>query len=296
MGFKKKAAVSAATLAILAGALLGGIKYLQNQSPRQIVKTEGKQPVAVEELSYFNGKDKIFGKIYKPADSLGRHPAVVFCHGLAVNGDFGDAFCREAAGMGYVAYTFDFRGGSEDSRSTGDMTRMSILTQKADLETVLHRLRGEKFVDGNRIYLIGHSQGGLVASEAATEKHNGIAGMILLAPAFNIPDDGRARYPRLSDIRDTTYFGICTLGRLYYSDIHNLNPYKWLKKFKGDVLILQGTADTAVPQAYSEQAAEKFKNSTLEILEGGDHNFSGAYRKQALSLIRDYLKGQLEKE
>lgn len=290
MSLKKWAGVTVGIAAAIAGGLWGGMKYLQSQSPRQLMKNEEGDKVAVEELSFYDGEDKIYGKVYKSADSLRRSPVIVFCHGIGVNADYGERYCKDAVSQGFVAYSFDFRGGSPDCRSTGrGMTEMSVVTEKDDLDVVLKRLKRLRYVDKNKIFLMGHSQGGLVAAMEAADKPSRIAGLILLAPAFNIPSDGLSRYPKARDIPDTTMLGIYPLGRVYYKDMRRLDPYKGLDKYKGDVLIIQGTADTAVPSEWAEKAAEAFPSATLKTIEGADHNFTGASSSQALAIINDYL-------
>lgn len=292
MKIKTIAAVTLGVIVLVAGGLWGGVKYYQSRSPRHLMKNHSGERVAVEELSYFDGLNKIYGKIYKPeADEFGKRPALVFCHGLGVNADFGDKYCKEAVAQGYVAYAFDFRGGSPDSRSTGmDMTGMSVLTEKEDLEFVLSHLRRERFVRKSEIYLAGHSQGGLVASITAAEQKSKIAGLILLAPAFNIPADGKSRYKKVADIPDTTLWGACTLGKKYYKDIRSMDPYKTIGKYRGDVLIVHGTGDRAVPAECSEKAAESYRSVSIEILPGADHNFTGSSSAKVISLMKAYLK------
>lgn len=287
---KKVSGFSGLVLALIAVSVFGGYKYILSLSPRQLVREPSGSKVAVEELSFHLGKDKLYGTVYKPADTLSKRPLVIYCHDLGQTGAEWADLCRRAVGCGYVAYAFDFRGGSPASRSTGSMGDMSVQTQKDDLETVIRRLRGERYVDGKQIVLVGHGQGGLVASEAAVEKHNGIGALVLLSPAYNLAAEAQARYPRLGDIPDTTLIqGAYSVGRHYFSDIRSLNPYRWMHKFKGDVLILHGTADDRVPLSASQAATGRFPSLELEVLEGAGHDFSGAARKSAAERIVRFL-------
>ncbi|MBQ8021352.1 MAG: hypothetical protein IJ255_01505, partial [Bacteroidales bacterium] len=78
MKFLKATGISALLLALAGAAFTGLFKYMQNaQSPRQVVKTDGAK-IIVEELSFFNDMDKYYGKIYKPADTSGTHPVLIF--------------------------------------------------------------------------------------------------------------------------------------------------------------------------------------------------------------------------
>ena len=191
--------VSAIILSILA---FFGIRQMNSLSPRQTEKSESGSKVAIEELSYLNGDTKVFGKLYRPAEaalkgtemSRRKFPTVVFCHGLGMNCDYWHSWCRALAGKGIIAYAFDFQGGAmQNCRSTSDMMHMTPETEREDLAMVMQRLRKEKFVDKDSIYLVGHSLGGLVASQYASgDGKRLLKGLVLMAPAFNIHDDALA--------------------------------------------------------------------------------------------------------
>lgn len=83
----KKVIVS--LISALLVALLGviGLNIFKNASPRERVKADNGSRIIVEELSFYHGNDKIFGKVFKPADekgffpdSLGPRPVVIFFH------------------------------------------------------------------------------------------------------------------------------------------------------------------------------------------------------------------------
>lgn len=275
MKFLKATGVSALLLALAGGVFTGVFKYMQNaQSPRQVVKTDGAK-VVVEELSFFNDMDKYYGKIYKPADTSGTHPVLIFCHGIGATADWGETYCRTAASRGFYAYAFDFRGGSPDSRSSGKTTDMSVETEKEDLLFILKRIRREPFTDRSQVFVMGHSQGGLVAALAAKEARRQIAGLVLLAPAFNIPDFSRELYPKTGKIPETTDLFGTAAGKRYFTDVRNLDPYKWLARFQQPVLLIHGDQDQTVPLSYVERAFECYGMAELEILEGAGHSFDG---------------------
>ncbi len=286
-GFLKTLAVAVILVALAAG----GSLYLKSLSPRQTVYEEGTK-IYVEGLSFYgNGSDSIFGTVYKPADTSGRKPVVVWCHGLGDDSKSADQMCRMFAGKGYIAYAFDFKGGSPQSKSSGDPLKMSVLTEKADLESVIERIRKASFAKKNKIYLAGHSLGGLVASLASDEK--GVKGLVLLAPAYNVPDLCEVQYPKNRQVQDSTDFGgIMTVGKDFITDAKSVKPYKGLSKFKGDVLIIHGAEDTLVPVEYSIRAASEFKNADLQILDGVGHAFNGENAERTRAIIGNYLESQ----
>jgi len=152
-----------------------------------------------EVLNIESGEKEIYGKIYFPGTEK-KCPAVILSHGY--NGCHTDFIseCNYFSQNGYVACTFDFCGGSTRSRSSGKSTDMTIFTEKDDLLAVIDYVASLEQVDTSRIFLLGGSQGGLVTALAAEERSEQIRGMVLYFPAFNIPDDWRANYPRVEQI------------------------------------------------------------------------------------------------
>ncbi len=80
----KKVIIS--VVASLLVSLLGiiGLNIFKESSPRERVKAENGSRIIVEELSFYHNSDKIFGKVFKPADekgffpdSLGPRPVVI---------------------------------------------------------------------------------------------------------------------------------------------------------------------------------------------------------------------------
>lgn len=276
MKFLKSTGIVLLVLALLGAAAAGYLNHIRKTaSLHQVVSGGGGTKVSVEELSYFDGLDKTFGKIYRPAEGEGPFPTVIVCHDLGMTGEWGDAFCRLIAGRGFCAYAFDFKGGSPDSRSSGATTDMSVVTEKEDLLRVIRRIRKEKFSDRDRLFIMGHGAGGLAAALAAQEMRKDIAGLVLLAPAFNLPDAAAVRYPKRKDIPDTTVLNGMTVGRKFFRDLENLHPYKWLKRYSKPVLVFQAEEDATVPEEYVIRCFESFSNAELETVAGADHRFSG---------------------
>lgn len=279
-----------ATVVVISLAAAGGSMYMKSLSPRKEIKEEGVK-IYVEGLSFYSGNDKIVGTVYKPQDTTGKKPVVIWCHDLGSDAKSADQICRTIAGKGYIAYAFDFRGGSPQSKSTGDPLQMSVLTEKKDLETVISKLRKESFVNSTRIYLGGFGQGALVATMASGEK--GIRGMVLVSPTFNLPDMCELQYPKNRQIKDSTDFaGTMVVGKSYITDAKGLKPYKGISKFDGDVLIIHGSDDQTVPLEYSQRAEKEITNCKLQVIEGAGHAMSGKAGSKAIEMISAYLEAQ----
>lgn len=92
------------------------------------------------------------------------------------------------AEMGYVAFTFDFCGGSAMcGKSDGKTTEMSVLTETKDLKAVIEYVRNLSYTDSEKILLMGCSQGGFVSALVAAKNNFPIEKLVLFYPALCIP-------------------------------------------------------------------------------------------------------------
>lgn len=141
------------------------------------------------ELTLNRGDMKIYGVLYLSTAKKDKMPAVILSHSAQLTHKSMDSYCIEFASRGYVAYAFDFCGGSAKSKSSGKVDEMTIFTEVEDLKAVIDGILSLDYVDADNLYLFGSSQGGLVSSITASDEPELIKGLILLYPAFNIPDE-----------------------------------------------------------------------------------------------------------
>jgi pimeloyl-ACP methyl ester carboxylesterase len=284
----KKIGIAAGALAVAAGLFFGGKALMRNKSDKGVVTGENKWKV--EELSYFDGLDKLYGKIYTPSEMKGPFTTVIFCHGISATGDWGSDICKSLASNGFAAYAFDFRGGSAFSRSSSlGTSEMSLKTEVDDLKKVIKKIAKEDFCNG-KIVLMGHSLGGLTALQTAATERRKIDGLVLLAPAMNAPDDARKMYPKMKDIPDSTEFMAMEIGHDYFAVLHRLDPYKAAAKCKVKTLLIQGTEDKMVPKEYSDSLSKVLPAAEYKVIEGADHSFTGKFRGEMVSIAVDWIK------
>lgn len=235
---------------------------------------------------------KIYGLALVP-EARGKVPLIIFAHELANTHKSGIAYAQEMASRGVAVYTFDFPGGSPAAKSDGATTEMSVMTEVCDLEIVLAEAAAWDFVDREKIVVMGGSQGGAVAACAAARNPDSFAGMILLYPAFSIPDvmhhefGSPERVPDQFDLR-----GWIEVGKNYALDVWNHDFYVDMYYFSKPVLILHGDRDTLVALSYAQRAAECFPNARLQVICGAGHGFFDEYFVKALDCMFVYL-GQL---
>lgn len=253
------------------------------------ITVQEKYTVQTAEHIVTDGGDTIYGMMYRPAQE-GKWPAVILSHGYNNNYTGFEVDCRLFAENGYIAYAYDFCGGSVTSRSSGKTTDMTIFTQKKNLLSVFEDIRKLDIVDSERIFLLGGSMGGLVTALAAEELSTQTAGMVLYFPALCVPDDWRKTYPTLEEIPETTEFWGMPLGKNFFTSIHEFDPYTVIGNYPNNILIIWGDRDPIVPRAYMDRAKEIYSpRAELIVVPGTEHNSSGAiFRESALS----FMKGQ----
>ena len=226
--------------------------------------SEAGDSFTVTELYVQNGALSIYGKLYVPSGQEGKLPAVILSHSSDLTSDSMTSYCERIASLGYIAYAFDFCGGSKHSRSDGEASEMTVFTEVEDLKAVLNAVSQLEMVDASQIFLFGTSQGGLVSALVAEERPEDVAGLILFYPAFNI-----------AELVQKFYSGVRTVFQNAYAEaLLDYNVFEHIGAYPGDVLIVHGSRDFIVPCSYSEDAAALYPNCELFLIEGASHGFN----------------------
>lgn len=237
----------------------------------------------------------IYCRLYLPENSENKSPAVILSHSSSMTADSMNSYALGFAERGFVAVAFDFCGGSSSGRSDGDAEDMTVFTEMDDLKAVFDAVRNFDFVDDSEIYLFGTSQGGLVSALTANDMPDEVAGLILLYPAFNIPE-----LARTSESGSIDWIGIfgdidwsaflenidwsvvvssgglpsVTTGEAFTSTLADFDAYENIGNFTGKVLILHGSEDFIVNKSYSERAQLVYADCELHIIDGAFHGFN----------------------
>lgn len=229
-------------------------------------------------------------------------PIAIVCHGFMANHKMVAHFARRLASWGYAAYCFDFCGGCvAGGKSKGKTTEMSVLTEVEDLEAVLAYAKALPYTAAQGTLLMGCSQGGLVCALTAAKRGAEIEQLALLYPALCIPDDARAgkmMFARFDpqNVPKTLWCGPMHLGRRYVTDVLDMDPYREIAPYPGDVLIVHGTDDQLVNIRYSRRAKDVYdarsgaRGCRLVCIEGATHMFSKEEDEKALDAIREFVK------
>lgn len=241
-----------------------------------------------EELQIPNGTNTIYGKLYRPTAD-GKYPLVILSHGY--NGSHSDFSqeCQLFSKNGYLAFAYDFCGGSSHSQSTGDSTDMTIFTEESDLLAVLDYFSQMDNVDTENIFLMGGSQGGCVSTLAAKDRTSQIKAMVLYFPALCIPDNWQEKYSDTDEIPERIDFWGLTLGKNFVTSLEDFQIFDEIGNYTGDVLIMHGDKDAIVPLSYSERAVETYSNASLIVMEGEGHGFAPVAAKEARETALRFL-------
>lgn len=229
------------------------------------------------------------GILYLPKKE-GKVPVVVFSHGY--NGfkmDF-DETAKYLAERGIASVCYTFCGGSTRDTSGMLTTDMTIFSEVENLETMLAYVKGLEQVDSNNIFTFGGSQGGLVTALTCDGRSEEIRGMMLLFPAFCIPDNWTERFPNKSDIPTELDFWGMNLGYDFFASIHGYDVFSKVGKYKNNVLVMHGDQDPIVGLGYSEKIEKTYEHVRLEVFEGEGHGFSPEGNKRMTEMVYEFIK------
>lgn len=241
-------------------------------------------------------RDGLHIRGYEYRTRFGILPAVILSHGFLANKDTVKNYAKLISRLGYAAFTFDFSGGGPLSESDGDSRDMTVFTELSDLKAVIDSVSERKNIRKDNILLLGCSQGGVVSALAAKELGEKIKKLILLYPAFCIPDDARrgkmmkAQFDP-DDIPDVIMTDPMTVGGEYARSVISLSLSDIIGEYKGPVLILHGTRDRIVDISYAREAAEKYQDIEYHEIEDAGHGF----RKKKYKIAAEYIKNFIKK-
>lgn len=229
-------------------------------------------------------------KSHKPA------PVVLMLHGfggdMSVHPDswfqhLSDAFT--AAGLATLRLDFNGHG-----RSEGRFCDMTPYNEIEDAATFLqYALEREDVTD---VYLLGHSQGGVIAGMLAGYYHDKVKKLALLAPAASLKTDAQtgrcmiARYdpqhiPEKVDVGNQK-----EVGGLFFRMAQSLPVYEVTGQFLGDALVVLAGQDTVVSHGGVAHYADVMNNARLLIKPTLDHGLGGEEHAQTMLDILDFFR------
>ena len=229
-----------------------------------------------------------------PEHAGNRVPLVIIIHGFTGHMEERHIVAVQQAvnEAGYAALRVEMYGHGHSDGKFEDHTLYKWLT---NVLAVMDYATGLSFV--SRIYLCGHSQGGMTAMLAGAMLHDRIAGLMPLSPAWMIPE--MARKGELLGIKFdpehvpdmlSTWDGKSLKGN-YVRVAQTIRVEDAIDRYHGPVLLIHGDQDEAVPYEYAERAAQRYTDATLVRIPGDTHCYD-----HHLDMVTDAVRAWLLKQ
>ena len=253
-------------------------KYLKELTTGSYQAAKKGEPVFID-----GDHGRLKALIQKPELKQGEKcPMVIFCHGFSgsKDGPLFELIADTLQTHGIASIRFDFNGHGE---SEGEFKDMTVPNEIVDAKKVVEYVRDLKYVSD--LAIVGHSQGGVVASMTAGQLSEELGApafkaVALMAPAAVLRDDairgstmGKS-YDPFDPGEYVELWGGLKLGAKYIRTAFTLPIYETAAKYQGSALIVHGTADRVVPYTYGERFHQIWPNSKLVIQDYFDHGFS----------------------
>ena len=234
-------------------------------------------------------------KLDDPLEKQEKNPLVIVIHGFTGNMEERHivALSQMFNRIGCTTLRVDMYGHGQSDGSFEKHTLYKWLTNALTVIDFAKKLNGV-----SEIYLCGHSQGGLTVLLAAAMKHEIIKGIILMSPAFIIPDGARKGYlldcsfdPERIPDRIVSDRGFVLDGN-YFRVAQTIHVEDAIKKFRGPVCLVHGEKDKTVPVQCSIKVHDSCSNAELTILPDDTHCYD-YHLDKAAAAVEKWMKNQL---
>lgn len=224
-----------------------------------------------------------FGEIYDMA---------ILMHGFTANRNTPllQQLADELRDLNVASVRFDFNGHGE---SDGEFKNMTVVNEIEDAKAILDYVHTDPHV--RNIFLVGHSQGGVVTSMLAGLYPDLIKRVVLLAPAASLKDDALNGNTQGSiydphHIPETVRLRDKKLGGFYLRTAQVLPIYEIAGRFTGPVAVIVGDHDEVVDPKYGKKYLDYYQQASLHQIANGDHSFTGEFQAEACKLATDFLQ------
>ena len=264
--------------------------------------------IAVEKVIHFtSGNVTLTGTLTLP-DNVKNPPAVLILHGFTDQRDgqktayFPDGYLRYAslrwAETGIASLRIDFMGAGD---SSGDYVDTTLESQIEQTQSALNYLRKTGLVNQRKIALLGHSQGGIVASAVAASPPFPLSSVILWNPGINPPaaytaifgekafNEGLKKGDHVFIARRQEDNFLIPLRGKFFESLYRITPAAELSRYKGPLLLAIGLQDAYVtPQPTSAKAMLNYHPGYHELWSKNvDHSFDISKTKKSYKELLD---------
>lgn len=236
--------------------------------------------------------DKLIRGDARIPDDGGRFPAVCFFHGFSVDRiglmRLHELFARRCEKAGIACVKFDFYGCGE---SDGDFSEMRYTGEKQQARAIYEWTREQEWCDPSKLFLVGHSLGGAIASNIAPGLRP--KAIVLWAPGNYVYYDISSRVHAVPGRYEEFYdVGGLKLSGEFISEVRGINIVEDARGYDGSVLIIHGEEDEKVPVYASGLYMDMYgPQAEFEVIPGANHQFSSvAWKEKVYDLSIDFIK------
>lgn len=234
----------------------------------------------------------LVGYLQKP--NFEKCDIVIMMHGFLsdMHGCIFDKLAESLMYNNIASIRFDFNG---HGKSGGKFKDMNIFNEINDGIKIIEYVKSQPFVD--KIYLLGHSQGGVIASMLAGYYCDYIDKIILLAPAATLKDnacDGRVMGTEFNPKNIPPYVTIGhgknakDIGGHYFRIAQSLPIFEVASLYNKKVCLIYGEQDRLVKKSDIEKYNNIYKNCQTYYIVDENHEFEYQSSK-ALNIIINFL-------
>lgn len=283
---------SAALRWLETAALTGRIEHCGDHI--EIVLSSEDRP-GVKHLALRRGGLTLRGVLEKKTN--GPAPLVLMCHGFggcmdAVPGGYFQEYSDALTAAGFATLRLDFNGHGQSEGRFRDMTPYNEIEDAAVFLQYAMTLP-----DVTEIYLLGHSQGGVIAGMLAGYYHDVVKKLVMLAPAASLKTDaqqgtcmGKTYDPR--HIPDAVQVNLeRQVGGLFFRMAQTLPIYEVTGQFKGEALAVIGGKDGVVFAENIRRYGECMPHCRVVEKPTLDHGLGGEEHDETVREIVDFLQG-----
>lgn len=226
-----------------------------------------------------------------PEEKKDSYPLFIVMHGFCGNKEEAliDGMARMMREEGFATLRPDMYG---HGKSGGEFRELTVLKWISDALFLIDYARSQK--QFSRIYLGGHSLGGLTAVMAAAMEKDRIAGVLGLAPALSMPERARkgilmGRTFDPDRVPEEFVIWERILSGNYVRVAQTIYPEQYLKAYAGPLLFVHGDQDEIVPLESSRNMLQHCKEGELAVVAGANHDFE-EHLPQAVEAARPWVR------
>lgn len=264
-----------------------GIDSSEQEAESEPAESKAPEIVDISETEkrfvFYRGESKINGKVYLPQGS-GPFAAVIISGGAGVSHTFYKDCAEAFVNEGIACVVFDY---ISNKNST-------ILTHVTDLNIVMDNVISMPELDSGRLFLWGHSFGGLTATYVAVQRAEDVKGMLLVEPAFEQNTRANELFASAEALE------LAGVKEQFVDDLKSFDILEMIPDYSAPVVIFTGNAASGMQEerdiflAEVKKGADLFPSAEQIVIDGADHSFSGKAREPLMEKATAFVKENME--